>query len=259
MAIVFKSIAVSSMSENEPCKEKPKRRRLNADEFVRKAEAKLLEAKAVKQKERLREVKDVVDKAGIEFKPREWAADEKIVYLPTGRAFATAHEAAGYLGNEGTEGALSNLLAALMTKLNEYRAKADLVNKSAWKLGWFEGTIIYQYMDGHFPTFLTETEAIDFAVKGFTCRDEEIAREFSSVLLECDNLLQQVSALFANAMSDLLTLESMIPQNEEEDTKNLQLGAPSRDEHDDGEDDDDEDYSDDESESDSELDDESIQ
>ena len=173
------------MSENEPCTKEPKRRRLNADEFVRKAEAKLLEAKAVKQKERLREVKDVVDKAGIEFKPREWAADEKIVYLPTGRAFATAHEAAGYLGNEGTEGALSNLLAALMTKLNEYRAKADLVNKSAWKLGWFEGKIIYQYMDGHFPTFLNETEAVDFAVQV----SHHLCRHFVSAFLASQHLL----------------------------------------------------------------------
>jgi hypothetical protein len=258
LAIDFKYFAVSSMSENEPCKEKPKRRRLNADEFVRKAEAKLVEAKAVKQKERLREVKDVADGAGVEFQPREWTIhDEKIVYLPTGKAFLSAHEAVEYLENEGTEGAWAHLLAALMTKLNEHRAKADLVNESAWKLGWFEGKIIYQYMDGHFPTFLTETEAVDFAVQGYTSMDEEIAREISSVLQECDNLLLRVSALFANAMSDLLSLESMVPIKEEDCMKELQLGITSGDGSDDEDDDDDEDYSDAESES--ELDEELVQ
>ena len=260
MAIVFKSFAISSMSENKPCTEEPKRRRLNADEFVRKAEAKLVEAKAVKQKERLREVKDIVDKAGIEFKQREWSADdEKIVFLPTGRAFATAHEVAGYLENEGSEGALAHLLVALMMKLEGHRAKADLVNTSTWKLGWFEGKIIYQYMDGHSPTFHTETEAVDFAVQGYTSMDEEITREISRVLQECDNLLVRVSALFANAMSDLLSLESTIARKEDGDTNDMQLGAPSRDGYDEGDDDDDEDYSDDESESDSELDDEPFQ
>ena len=241
------------MSENGPTEEKSKRQRLNADEFIKKAEAKLMEAKAEKVKERLREVKDVVDGAGIEFQPREWTIhDEKIVYLPTSSAFTLAREAVEYLENEGTEGAWAHLLATLMTKLEQHRAKADLVNTSAWKLGWFEGKIIYQYMDSHSPTFHTETEAVDFAVLGFTCRDEEVAREFSSVLLECDNLLLQVSTLFANAMSDLLTLESTIAHTEEDDTNVMQLGAPSRDGYgdDDGDDDDDEDYSDDESESD---------
>jgi hypothetical protein len=247
------------MSENEPTEEKRKRRRHNADEVLKKAEAKLVEAKAEKIKERLREVKDAVDAAGIEFQPKEWSADgEKITYLPTGRAFSSAREAVEYLEDEGTEGAWAHLLAALTIKLDERRAMIDLVNRSTWKLGWFEGKIIYQYMDGHSPTFLTETEAIDFAVQGFTCRDEEISWEFSSVLLECDNLLQQVFALFANAMSDLLTVESTIPQNEEE-TKDMQLGAPLRGGYDDGEDDYDEDYSDDESESNSDLDNESVQ
>ena len=136
------------MSENEPTEERSKRRRLNADEFIKKAEAKLMEAKAEKLKERLLEVKDVVDGAGIEFQPREWTIqDERIVYLLTGKAFLSAREAVEYLENEGTEGAWAHLLAALMIKIDEHRAKADLVNTSAWKLGWFGGKIIYQYMD----------------------------------------------------------------------------------------------------------------
>ena len=250
------------MSENEPTEEKQKRRRLNADEFIKKAEAKLMKAKTEKLKERLREVKDVVDGEGIEFQPKEWTIhDEKIVYLPTGSAFSSAREAVEYLENEGTEGAWAHLLATLMTKLEQHQAKADLVNKSAWKLGWFEGKVIYQYMDSHYPTFLTEIEAIDFAVKGFTCRDEEVAREFSSVLQECDNLLLQVSTLFANAMSNLLTLGSTIPNKAEKSdeevlTKDIQLCIASRDGNNDGDDDDDddEDYSDDESNSESDDD-----
>ena len=93
------------------------------------------------------------------------------------------------------------------------------MNTSAWKLGWFEGKIIYQYMDGHSPTFLTQTEAADFAVIGYTCRDEEIAREFSQVLMECDDLLQQVSTLFASAINELLKLGSKEEDHHVDDCK----------------------------------------
>ena len=186
-----------------------KRRKLNADALIRKVEAKLAKAKAEKVSEIIRDVKEALNGAGIDFHPREWRVEEekkedwisyKIIYVPTSRSFDSTGEATAYLEREG-DGLCSDLLAALTAKLGGRR---DHVSREAWSCEWFQGKIVYHCIERHQPTFASEAEAIDFACQGFTSRDEDIAQEFRGVIAQCDDLLCQISELFATAMTYFL-------------------------------------------------------
>ena len=108
-----------------------------------------------------------------------------------------------YLEREGDEeGVRADLLAAFLAKLTEH-GDNSVMNSTAWRIEWFEGNIVYQYTEGHQPTFASEAEAIEFAFRGYTSRDEEIANELAATLLECDSLIGQVSALLADALKNL--------------------------------------------------------
>ena len=78
----------------------------------------------------------------------------------------------------------------------------------------------------------------------FTSRDEDIAQEFRGVIAQCDDLLGQISELFATAMSDLLCNTSGADgsSGHGEVPKPLSILAGGYEA--DGDDDDDEDYSD---------------
>jgi hypothetical protein len=197
-------------------KEASKRRRLNADAVIRKAEAKLEKAKAEKLIEILHEVKGALNSIGVDFHAREWRVVERVVerekkedepsyeilYQPTKRSFSSVAEATDYLEREGEEGVRADLLAAFLAKLSEHGSDS-VMNSMAWKIQWFDGNIVYQYMEGHQPTFASEAEAIEFGIRGYTCRDEEIANEFEATLLGCDSLIGQVSTLLADALKNL--------------------------------------------------------
>jgi hypothetical protein len=193
-------------------KEKSKRQRLNADAVIRKAEAKLEKAKAEKLIEILHEVKGSLNSIGVDFHAREWRVVERekkedepsyeILYQPTKRSFSSVAEATDYLEREGEEGVRADLLAAFLAKLSEHGSDS-VMSSMAWKIQWFDGNIVYQYMEGHQPTFASEAEAIEFGIRGYTCRDEEIANEFEATLLGCDSLIGQVSTLLADALKNL--------------------------------------------------------
>ena len=207
---------IIDMSENPREEGASKRRRLNADAVIRKAEAKLEKAKAEKLTEVLHEVKVAVNGAGIDFHARDWRVVERekekdvppgpsyeIFFLPTERSFSSVAEATAYLEREGDEeGVRADLLAAFLAKLTEH-GDNSVMNSTAWRIEWFEGSIVYQYTEGHQPTFASEAEAIEFAFRGYTSRDEEIANEFAATLLECDSMIGQVSALLADGLKNL--------------------------------------------------------
>ena len=243
---VYGHKSMASRESDEP----RKRRKLNANEIIKKAEAKLTEGKPVKLKEMLLEVKEAIDGVGIEFHRDEWQARdepvEQIIYVPTGRPFRSAQEAMRYLEDEGTEGARAHLLASLKAKLEE--RQIGLASVEAWQIEWFAGSIVYQYTGGHRPTFRTESEAIDFATRGYTSRDEEMSLEFQRVLQECRRLHGQVSALFTSAMGELL--DCRVPDGvHEAGIEDLQEREREEDD-----DDDDEDYSEEEEASEPESD-----
>ena len=96
----------------------------------------------------------------------------------------------------------ADLLAAFLAKLSEHGSDS-VMSSMAWKIQWFDGNIVYQYTEGHQPTFASEAEAIEFGIRGYTCRDEEIANEFEATLLGCDSLIGQVSTLLADALKNL--------------------------------------------------------
>lgn len=91
----------------------------------------------------------------------------------------------------------------------------------------------------------TESEAIDFAVHGYTATDKEMSRDFKRVLNECRRLREQVSSLFVAVMSELMET----PHGVGQDGKQPTSGAAGQFHSADADDDDDEDYSDEESES----------
>ena len=111
-------------------KEASKRRRLNADAVIRKAEAKLEKAKAEKLTEVLHEVKGALNRIGVDFHLQEWRVLERekkedepsyeILYRPTKRSFSSVAEATDYLEREGEEGVRADLLAAFLVKLSEH-------------------------------------------------------------------------------------------------------------------------------------------
>ena len=69
-----------------------------------------------------------------------------------------------------------------MAKLSEHGSDS-VMNSTAWRIAWFDGNIVYNYTEGHQPTFASEAEAIEFAFHGYTTRDEEIANEFEATHL----------------------------------------------------------------------------
>ena len=156
-------------------KEASKRRRLNADAVIRKAEAKLEKAKAEKLIEILQEVKGSLNSIGVDFHAREWRVLERekkedepsyeILYQPTKRSLSSVAEATDYLEREGEEGVRADLLAAFLAKLSEHGSDS-VMNSTVWKIDWFDGNIVYQYTEGHQPTFASEAEAIEFGIRG---------------------------------------------------------------------------------------------
>ena len=233
-------------------KEASKRRRLNADAVIRKAEAKLEKAKAEKLIEILQEVKGSLNSIGVDFHAREWRVLERekkedepsyeILYQPTKRSFSSVAEATDYLEREGEEGVRAGLLAAFLAKLSEHGSDS-VMNSTEWKIQWFDGNIVYQYTEGHQPTFAREAEAIEFGIRGFTCKDEEIANEFEATLLGCDSLIGQVSTLLADALKNLKNAsradDSAGPVDETMPVNAVARGYEADEENDD----DDEDYS----------------
>jgi hypothetical protein len=159
-------------------KEASKRRRLNADAVIRKAEAKLEKAKAEKLIEILYKVKVALNSVGIDFHLREWRVLERekkedepsyeILYQPTKRSFSSVAEATDYLEREDEEeGVRADLLAAFLAKLSEHGSDS-VMSSMAWKIQWFDGNIVYHYSEGHQPTFASEAEAIEFGIRGYT-------------------------------------------------------------------------------------------
>lgn len=226
-----------------------RRRSKDADAIIRKVEAKLAKAKAEKVSEIIRDVKEALNGAGIDFYPREWRVEEerkedwvsyKIIYVPTSRSFDSTGEATAYLERE-RNGLRADLLAALTTKLAD--RQDHYVSCEAWSCEWFQGKIVYHCIERHQPTFASEAEAIDFSCQGYTSRDEDIAEEFRGVIAQCDDLLGQISELFATAMSDLLASRDDSPGHGEVEVP-VPLSIIAGGYEADGDDDDDEDYSD---------------